>query len=485
MICIPITSCTTEAALEGIRQAEETADILELRIDYLVDPDLSRILKTRRLPVIVTNRRAGEGGKYEGSEVERLSILEEAVSLGAEHIDLEWSCGAETIYRFKELIRGTKTRLICSWHDFRGTPQDLTELYLSMRSMGVDIVKIVTMANAIHDNVKIFDLVYRAWEDKQDIIALCMGAYGEISRILTPLLGSYLTFGSLQEGKESAPGQIEARILRDIYRIPELEGSDFHLYGLVGNPVNQSKGFRLHNRAFQHLGLDKIYVNFLVDEVTSFIQSFKGYISGLSVTMPHKQSIMNCLNRIDPLAQRIGAVNTVVKKGGSLIGYNTDCMGAIQAIEAVIPLEKKKVTLLGAGGVSRAVAWGVVDRGAILTILNRTVSKAQELAGELGCQAGSLEESRSLDCDLLINGTSIGMAPQIDEMPIPDSSLKSEMVVFDTIYNPAQTRLLREAQARGCRTISGLEMFLYQAAAQFNLWTGLPAPIEIMRSALG
>jgi len=214
MICVPITATNTEVALEEIKEAEKVADVLELRVDYLSNPDLAKIIKTRSKPVIITNRKRDEGGKFSGTEAERLNILEEAVDLGVDYIDLEWSCGQNVLNRFKDLVRETHTRIICSWHNFHHTPEDLRALYTSIQSSGVDVVKIVTQAKSINDNLKIFDLIFQAQKEGQDIIALCMGVYGEISRVLTPLLGAYLTFGSLQKGKESAPGQIEARVLR-------------------------------------------------------------------------------------------------------------------------------------------------------------------------------------------------------------------------------------------------------------------------------
>lgn len=485
MICVPITASTMESALQEIREAEKVADILELRLDCLEDHDLVRILSARKKPIIVTNRKREEGGKFSGSESDRLALLEEAILQGADYVDVEWSCGRKILNRFRDLTLGTKTRIITSWHDFKQTPGNLTELYTAIRTAGTDIIKIVTQANSINDNLKIFDLISQAEEDEQDIIAFCMGSYGEISRILSPLLGGFLTFGALQEGKESAPGQIEARLMRDVYRIPNLMDTEFHLYGLVGNPVNKSQGFRIHNQAFKYLGVDNLYVNFLVEDLASFIQDFKGYICGLSITMPHKQEIMKYLNQVDPLAQRIGAVNTIVKKSGRLIGYNTDCTGAIQAIEQVMPISNKKVILLGAGGVAKAIGYGIVDRGGHLTILNRTISKAQELARELGAEAGGLAGLEGVEADLLINATSVGMSPKGDETPVPESVLKPGLVVFDTVYNPSQTRLLQEAGSKGCRLISGQEMFLRQAAAQVSLWTGQDVPIDIIRSALG
>jgi len=484
MICVPITAITTAGALQEIQQAEEVADILELRIDYLADPDLAKLLAARKKPLIATNRKTDEGGKFPGTEAERLKLLEEAARLGAEYIDLEWSCGQEVIQRFKELTREGKSRIICSWHNFQETPQDLDQIYSSIKSTGADIIKIVTQATSINDNLRIFDLIAKAQADGQEIIALCMGPCGEISRILAPLLGAYLTFGSLRPGKESAPGQIEARTLRQVYRIGELKETDFRLYGLVGNPVSQSQGIYIHNRAFQHLQLDSLYVNFLVEDLASFMRDFKGYLCGLSVTMPYKQKIMDYLSEVDPIARRIGAVNTIVKRKNKLIGYNTDIIGAVQAIEAVTGIAEKRVVLLGAGGVARAIAYGIARQGGKLTILNRTPSRAQTLARELFCRSGGLEEIQDLEADILINGTSVGMAPQSDEMPVPASVLRPGMVVFDTVYHPATTRLLEEARARGCLTVSGVDMFLRQAAAQFALWTGFEAPVEVMRSAL-
>ncbi len=484
MICVPIIAKTTESAIEEIKEAEKLADILELRIDYLQNPDLAALLRVKTKPVIITNRKKGEGGNFTGSEADRLAILEKAIDEGAEYIDIEWSCGLDIIKKFNHITKGTKTRIICSWHNFQSTPKNLPELYQEMKEKGIDIIKIVTMANSINDNVIIFNLLAQAKKDKQDIITLCMGAHGEISRILSPLMGSYLTFASLHKGKESAPGQIEARVLKTFYRVPKLKGNSLLIFGLIGNPVNKSQGYRIFNKAFNHSGLNNIYINFLVEDVASFLDNFRNYFSGLSVTMPHKQEILHYIDNQDPILKSIGAVNTIVKKNSQLIGYNTDYLGALQAIEAHLPLAEKKVTLLGAGGVSRAIAYGILKKGGNLLILNRTIEKARQLADELGCAYGGLEEVKDLDCDLLINGTSIGMAPKVDLTPVPRSCLKASMIVFDTIYNPLKTRLLKDAQEQGCATISGVEMFLQQAAVQFTLWTGLEAPIEIMRSAI-
>lgn len=482
MICVPITASTLEEARLEMREAEQVADIMEWRLDYLLKPEPSLLLEPRKIPIIVTFRKVSEGGRHSIDEAERLSFLEQAIACGAEYIDIEWSCGPKVLDRLKSQAR--KTKIICSWHDFKSTPSNLTEIYEAIKSLKPDLVKMVTLAQSIQDNQKIFDLIALANKEGQKIIALCMGAEGEISRVLSPLLGGYLTFGSLGMGRESAPGQIEARLLREVYGLPRLKGKDIKLFGLVGKPVNKSQGYRLHNLAFQHCGLNHLYVNFLVEDLASFLRTYSQLYQGLSITMPYKQEIIGHLDELDPAARRIGAVNTVVKKNGHLYGYNTDWLGARKALEAVTSIAGKKAVVLGAGGVSRAIAYGLVEAGAEVIILNRTQSKAEQLAAEFGCQAGSLEEMAHLAADLLINGTSIGMAPQVEDIPIPPACLTSGMIVFDTIYNPARTRLLKEAKLRGCRTISGLEMFLHQAAAQFTLWTESEAPIEIMRSAL-
>lgn len=488
MICIPVIANTVDDVLRDMAEASQFADIIELRLDYIKNPDLKRILKRRTKPVIVTNRPTREGGKFDGSEEERIALLKLAIQLQADFIDVEHDSIQHINRDTEPRVPASKTKLIVSYHNFRETPGDLTDIYQKLNHCGADIVKIVTYANTITDNIKIYRLLQQA---QAPLISFCMGEYGIISRILYKRFGSYLTFSSLQKGKESAPGQINIHELFHVYRALRQE-KDTAIYGLIGNPISHSISPIIHNTLFREMNLNSIYVPFKVDNIADFIREFRELdIKGYSVTIPHKESVVNHLNAIDPMAKKIGAVNTIVNKDGQLIGYNTDCKAAIQALEDIIQvsatgikndcLKGRLVTLLGAGGVARAIAFGLQERGAQITIVNRNYERAQSLAQDVGCISREFDNLPGIKTDILINATPVGMFPVVSETPIDKDRLKPNMIVFDTIYNPIETRLLREAKTQGCKIVGGLPMFINQAAAQFELWTGVTPPPELIR----
>ena len=475
MICVPIISETTEKAIKDMNRAAPFADLIEIRADYIRDPDLKKILSAKKRPVIITIMPKHENGKFEGSEEERTALLQQAIDLGADYVDINLGCPG-----LASLLKNRKTtKAIVSYHSFKDTPHDLYSIYSSLQAAGADIAKIATFANRLSDNLKMFDLL-RKCED--NIIGICMGELGEISRVLAPLYGSYLTFASLEKGQESAPGQIPAETLKSVYRSDAIK-PNFKIYGLIGNPVSKSKGYILFNSLFRQYGLNNIYLNFLVDDLDDFADNFPGMLGGFSITMPHKQSIISFLDEIDPLAEKIGAVNTVVNRDGKLIGYNTDMIGVLRPIEENRQIRDRRVTLLGAGGAARAIAVGIVENGGILTILNRTVAKAEKLAVELNCNYGPLSDFEDIQTDILINMTSVGMQPNTDETPV-NTDLVRNMVVFDGIYNPAKTKLLVEAEKNGCTVFPGTEMFIHQAAEQFRLWTDTRPDTNLFREIL-
>ncbi len=482
MICIPIVGPSMSKAQEQIESALEIADILELRLDLIESSNLNALLSSSTLPVIVTNRSKHDGGQFKGSDVDRLQSLRDALKAGADYVDIEVSTPREYLQPFLE--ESDPAKIILSYHDFSHTPEDFNPLYETMCEMPGDIVKIVTYARDLSDNLKMFELLKRAKREKQKLIGLCMGDLGEISRILSPLFGGHLTFGSLETGQESAPGQMPAKTLKDIYRV-NAERSDFKIYGVIGNPVSKSLGYLVHNHAFQEKGSPDIYVSFLVDNVEKFFNSFKGFFNGLSVTMPAKEQIMPLLDRVDETAKKIGAVNTVVKEGTDWVGYNTDCSGAISALEACTSLQGKNVLILGSGGTAKAIGYGVKEKGGKLTVTyNKNKERGENLAKELDCELVHARDAGTRAIDVLINCSPVGMSPNVTESPFSARDFKEGMVVFDSVYNPLETRLLREAKSAGCMVIPGYELFINQAARQFELWTGQPAPIDSMREVL-
>jgi 3-dehydroquinate dehydratase / shikimate dehydrogenase len=482
MICIPIVGASMPKALEQITSAEKIGDIIELRLDLIDSPDLKVLLNAVSKPVIVTNRSKLDGGQFRGGDDERLQALRDALASGANYVDIEVSTPREFLQPFLE--GHDSSRVILSYHDFSHTPEDLNPLYETMSALPNGVIKIVTYARDLSDNLKMFQLLKRAKKENKKLIGLCMGDLGEISRVLSPLYGGMLTFGSLETGQESAPGQIPANTLKNIYRVND-KRQNFKIYGVIGYPISKSMGYLIHNRAFREIGSPHIYVSFLVDNVEKFFIAFKHFFSGLSVTMPAKESIMPMLDNVDPTAQSIGAVNTVVEEDGKWVGYNSDCSGAIAALEACTSLNDKNILILGAGGTAKAIGYGIKKNGGKLTITyNRNKEKGENLAKELGCELIHWRDAGTQSIDILINCTPVGMNPNINESPFLAKGFKKGMVVFDSVYNPLETKLLREAKTAGCQVIPGSELFINQAALQFELFTGQPAPIDTIREVL-
>jgi 3-dehydroquinate dehydratase/shikimate dehydrogenase len=477
LICIPITATTNEAAIEDMTAASEYGDVLELRIDYIPNPDIGKLLKHKRKPVIITNRPKREGGMFLGDEDSRLQLLQSAMELGADYIDIEH----DSVQHVLNLGRH-ESKIIVSYHNFLETPSNLYEIHKKLCSTGAHIVKLAVLAKDMTDNARVFQLLKGA---SFPTIALCMGDVGLISRVLAPKFGSYMTFASLERGKESAPGQITVHELINLYRFQKTN-AETKIYGLIGNPVAHSISPTIHNTAFAERGLNWVYIPFKVENVTTAFRGLKEMdIQGCSVTVPHKQSIIELLDEIDPLSRSIGAVNTVVNRNGKFWGYNTDCPAAVVALKEAIgkgnlSLKGKTILIVGAGGASRAIAFGLHREDANVIITNRTYEKAEVLGKDIGCEYCKMQDLSNLKPDILVNATSVGMHPNVNEIPVPIDVLKPGMVVFDIVYNPLETRLLFEAKNRGCITVNGLTMFINQAVAQFELWTGQKAPKELM-----
>ena len=480
MICIPITARSPEDTVSEMISASKYADIVELRIDYIpelqnAEACIEESLKRKTKPVIITNRPEREGGKFNGSEQDRLCLLQKAIDLGADYVDVEYDS-------IKQITRRNSSKIIISHHNFKETPHNLSKIYDDICQQKPDIVKIVTYANDIIDNIRIFELLKSA---QIPTISFCMGELGYISRILTSKFGGFLTFASLEKGKESAPGQLTVNELSKIYHFENIN-KQTKLYGIIGNPVSHSMSPAIHNAAFIEKGLNNVYVPLKIANIDAFMRECRKIdFQGFSVTIPHKESVLPFLDDLDHTARKIGAINTIVNRKGKLTGYNTDCMAAVMGLEysmkkANETLNNKKVSIIGAGGAARAIAFGLKEKGCDITIFNRTIERAEKLSHDVKCKFESFEEIHQIDSDILINTTSIGMFPNVDQTPVSKDILKEGMIVFDAVYNPIETRLLREANENGCHTVNGLSMFINQAAEQFRLWTNIDAPIELM-----
>jgi 3-dehydroquinate dehydratase / shikimate dehydrogenase len=486
-ICVSITANDVERCIEDIKQAEAYSDLIELRLDFIDNIDeesLEKIIGGTKKKVIVTCRNRDSGGKFSGSESERIKILEKAIDLGVDFIDIELESGKETINR---LLSNKKTsKIIISAHFFDRFPKLglLENKYDKIKSFNPDLIKIVPIANSINDNFIVFKLL----KDKSDLISFCMGIKGQMSRILSPKFGSRITYASLVKGKESAQGQIAIQDLISTYNIGNID-ENTKVLGVIGEYAENSMSKYMHNPAFKDNKLNFVYMPFktATHELGNFIKNIRDYgFAGFSVTVPHKIKIMNYLDELDDTAKSIGAVNTVKRNGLNLVGYNTDYYGAVNALKEKVMLKGKKVLVLGAGGAARAIIYGLKNESAILTIINRTRYKAESLAHEFGVNHGDIKNIGKLieENDVLINATSIGMNPNANMSPIDEKFLKKGLIVMDIVYNPIRTKLIRESIDAGCEVITGDKMLLYQAMRQFELWTGCEPDKKLMVKSL-
>ncbi len=261
--------------------------------------------------------------------------------------------------------------------------------------------------------------------------------------------------------------------------------SDTVLFAVLGDPVSHSLSPVMHNTALSEVGYNGVYHAFKVKDIGEAVSGIKALgIRGVSITIPHKVSVIEFLDELDDTAENIGAVNTVINRHGVLTGYNSDCLGAIKAILEKTAIKDKNVVIIGAGGAARAIGFGIMSQGGRITILNRTAAKGERLARRLGAEFHPISNLKNTGCQILINTTPVGMIPDTSVMPVQREDLDKTMVVMDVVYNPLKTRLLREAENIGCRTVDGVSMFVYQGAFQFELWTGKRAPVEVMKKAV-
>ncbi|MEX2174902.1 MAG: shikimate dehydrogenase [Pirellulaceae bacterium] len=464
--------------------AETGCKLVELRLDFLMTPpNLKRLLPDRACPVVVTCRREKDGGRWTKSEEDRLMLLRQAIAAGVEYVDLEEDIAA-MIPRFG------KTKRIISYHNFEETPEDLNALHARLASLNADIVKIATMAHSPHDNIRLLRLMKTA---RIPTIAICMGEFGQASRILAGKFGAPFTYATFHAERTMAPGQLSYQQMRDIYRYDDIN-ADTDVYGVIADPVAHSLSPQIHNSAFGELKLNKVYVPFRVrpEDLSQFVHDCRELgIKGLSVTIPHKEEIQQYLEKQDEATKEIGACNTVVFKEGRTEGRNTDYKAAMAGLDQMFGgdeessgLCRKTVLLLGAGGAARAIGVGLKRRGAETVVASRTAERADELAKRLKAKSIPWGLRHTVKAELVINCTPVGMHPNVDDTPYDARSLLPEMAVFDTVYNPEQTLLIKQAREVGCRYITGVDMFVGQAALQFRYFTGQEPPTEFMRQVV-
>jgi 3-dehydroquinate dehydratase/shikimate dehydrogenase len=488
MICVSIGRGRHRHMIAEHRHlAEIGVGLVELRLDFIQGRvQIQRLLHDRPCPVIITCRRTADGGRWEHSEEERLVLLRTAIVEGADYVDLEDDVAAR-------IPRYGKTKRIVSHHDFGKTPADLTLLHKRLAALDADVVKIATMANHPTDNLRMLELVHSS---RVPTVGLCMGEIGRPSRILAGRAGAPFTFATFQEERSLAPGQIGWRQMRDVYRYESITRTT-RVYGVVADPVAHSLSPVVHNAALAAAGIDAVYVPFRVpaEQLDEFLSSAQRWpLAGLSVTIPHKETVLRHCQRRDELVTAIGAANTLSFGADGISAANTDATAAVESLLAALAeqdsagteaVQGPRTTLvLGAGGAARAVAFALRQRGVEVTVAARTLERARKIAADVDCKAVDWAHRYRLPYDCLVNCTPVGMHPQVDETPFDKQHLKAYMVVFDTVYNPENTLLVKEARSIGCRIVTGVDMFVRQASIQHRLWHGAEPPPGVMREAL-
>jgi 3-dehydroquinate dehydratase/shikimate dehydrogenase len=464
-----VTAATT-AELRQRRDAVTDADLIELRLDTVSDPDVAGALQGRRHPVIVTCRPTWEGGDFKGGEEERKRILAKALSLGAEYVDLEWRA------RFDDLIaQDAGRRIVLSAHDYLGVPSDLTARVHAMRSTGAEVIKIAATLSSLSDCVPLLDLGAQSGR-QGGLVVIGMGPYGLSTRVLAGRFGSVWTYaGALKE-----IGQLSAQSLLKDFHFRAI-GDGTEIYGVAGGSVLHSVSPAMHNAAFRAARLDAVYLPLPATSAADFAAFGRAIgISGASVTIPLKVSLFDQVDEVYSVARRIGAINTIRAEGGRWIGGNTDASGFLEPLRDVA-LPGLRASVLGAGGAARAVIVALASSGCAVRLHARNRAQAEETAMLTSVELGPWPPEPD-SWDLLINCTPVGMYPRVDQTPIPAEHLTGGYV-YDLVYNPSVTRLLRDAATRGLVTIGGLEMLVAQAREQFQWWVGTRPQSGVMREA--
>ncbi len=485
-VCVAIIGSNPIEMIEKATSAIKETSFFEFRLDYLPKPLAALpsfrqfFLENTAATAIATCRRTKNGGKFNGLIAEEMEILSKAVATGFQIVDIELETAENIKAAGLQKLREQGAALIISYHDFEAT-RDLDGIFHRIARFQPEFVKIVPTARTLVDNVTLMHFIERA-SDQASIIGICMGDVGISSRVLGLRAGSVFTFAAATQGEETGPGQIAARTLIETYRIDQVDAAT-KVYGVAGNPIRSSLSPLMMNTAFRRETVNAVYLALQTAKLSDLIKLVHDIpIQGLSVTMPLKQGILEYLERTDPLSGKIGACNTVLRaQDGNLYGFNTDVAGVVGPLEKRLPLSGARVLVLGAGGAARAAVFGLREKGAEVSILNRTPETAQKLARQAGAKTIKREALAKNQFDVIVNATSVGMAGQKGGLTSPlNIDELNARILFDLVYNPLETPLLRLARQRGLPVITGIEMFVHQGARQFEIWTGKPAPEEEM-----
>ena len=475
MLCLSLTGNDCRTCLTQFQNHRESVELLELRIDCheeIMIEDISWFLESVTLPVILTCRRTKDGGKYAGSEKARLQLLEELMDLDFRYVELE-----EDVRRpdLEQKAADRSIRVIRSSYDLVGIPDDLYLRLVKLRRRG-DIAKVAVTANSLDDLLKLF----RVEEELHDIpekVVIALGEYGIPARILYRRTGSLYTC-CLPHGADEAAGHLSPEILRDLYHADRVNGNT-RIFGIIGNPVMHTSSPKIHNPAFDQLGINAVYVPFLVDDIRAFFQLADILdIKGFSVTVPFKQQVLPYLGKISREVKLIGSCNTVYKKNDLWQGVNTDFYGFLSPLQEELEAQRiRKALVIGAGGAARSVVWALRNYYCKVCIVNRTPEKAEKLAGETGSSWKPVSQLDTItDVDLVVQTTSGGMTPYEEVDPSLGYAFTGREIAYDLVYKPKHTRFLKRAGSAGCRQVFGMEMLLAQGVLQFESFTGFTYP---------
>jgi 3-dehydroquinate dehydratase / shikimate dehydrogenase len=483
-ICVAITGATPAEMLENAERIVRENHFVEFRIDYLPNPaailpKLKQFLYERgEVTAIATCRRAATGGKFKGTIGAELEILEKAAASGVHLIDIELQTAEHMKPAQMKKLRSHGAALIISYHDFENT-KNLDAIFERIAPSQPEFIKIVSTAKTLADNVTMMHFLNRR-RDEANLIGICMGEQGIISRVLGLRAGSVFTFASALPGEETGAGQIDARTLRETWRMDQIDAST-RVYGVVGNPVRHSLSPLMHNMAFRRETVNAVFLPLQTGRLSDLLTLTREVpLHGLAITMPFKTEILKHLERTDALSEKIGACNTVVRaQDGNLYGFNTDVAAVVRPLERRLPLRGAKILVLGAGGAGRAAVFGLVEKGAEVYLWNRTADTAKKLARQAKAKIIRREQIAKSNFDVIINTTPVGMRGVKPASILEPKELNTRLV-FDLVYNPIDTPLIRMAREKGLPVVTGVEMFVHQGARQFEIWTGKPAPEEEM-----
>ncbi|HWC95449.1 MAG TPA: shikimate dehydrogenase [Candidatus Sulfopaludibacter sp.] len=484
-ICIALGLPDIPTLLDHARREAEAGEVfLEFRLDFLDQPAKGAAAIRGFLEqfpdciLLATCRRHQNHGKFNGSIEEQLAILDLAIDAGAHAIDIEIETAEvaqERLHAFR-----SRTQVIVSYHNFEATPPMDTVISRVMK-VQADCYKLVTTARKPSDNVRV--LAAAKALPKHKLIVLAMGELGFPSRVLSPVFGGVYTYAAPMFSAGTAAGQVSARSLRHLYRVEKL-GKSAKIFGVIADPIRHSISPAVHNRAFQSRRMDAVYLPFLVAPACLrdfFSMAAKLPLSGFSVTIPHKQKIIRYLDVVDPLAKRIGAVNTVWRKAGKWRGANTDAAGVTGPLMRLMKLPQSSVLIVGNGGAARGAACALSDAGAKVSLVGRNADRVRALAKVCGAEALGRDQIEQRHFDVVVHATPLGMYPHVNECFF-NGNIPAD-VVFDMVYNPMETLLVQRAREQGKTVIPGLDMFIEQAVRQFEIWTGETAPRSVMLKA--